>query len=224
MKEVRLLSLCCYKQEAKTGASIFYVSICSLSSRPVFTRWKLRWVTKTWGCHTVEGDPALGAFWTLGSWKDEQLGVGKYWILNWRKNVSQLPSLPPVRPQERNVETSAQGLRDLGMKSFWLGIQICDRTLRPWLQFQPLAVIHYSHHQSVWGKQLSLMRPSKGSICLRSGLKNHTFKTRSWTLSTLISKPWSKLTFWNWRENFNQSIPEQLTKSMTESPNSNLDV
>ena len=40
-----------------------------------------------------------------------------------------LPFLPPVRPQERNVKTSAQGLRDLGMKSLGLGIQICARTL-----------------------------------------------------------------------------------------------
>ena len=76
------ITYCAAITKAKTGASILCFSTCILSSGPVVTRCKLRWVTKTWGCHIVEGDPALAALWTLGSWKDEQLGVGKYWILN----------------------------------------------------------------------------------------------------------------------------------------------
>ena len=85
------------------------------------------------------GRPRSGSFMDSGVMEGRAARSGKILDL---ESGGKLPSLPPVRPQERNMKTSAQGLRDLGMKSLGLGIQICDRTFpglacssSQWLRF-----------------------------------------------------------------------------------------
>lgn len=151
MKEVRLYHLlCCYNQEAKTGASSFYFPSAFSPVDPVVTRWKLRWVTQR--RHEVVTLLRETQLWQLyGLW-----GHGRMSSQEWENTGSGIgkASLPSSckAPGEEREDLCSRPQRPRNAVTWARNTNRWQDTSSPWLQFQPVAVIHWLYTTSLWGK------------------------------------------------------------------------
>lgn len=168
------------------------------------TRWKLRWLQRH-EVATLLRETQPTALWTQVMWKGWSMVGGK-----WLWELGKAPPSSCKAPGEEREDSCSRPQRPRNAVTWarntnrWQDTSSPDYSSSQWLWFidciPPVCVGQVaSPHEAFQGRFLVLV------FAHRSGLETILLQLGV-GLSQLSQKPWSKLTSWNWRENFSQFL------------------